>query len=166
VRPQCFWAGATYAPKLLVKDRHGREVNIQQYLQNAFLDMWELVARSVGDLEGVLGFEVGIMMPFNGWFPTEGMQQMMNEPHRGYIQIPSLHAFDYNTDLHLSHVRKSNSLTTHASLNSLRSFRLPILPVGCWPPYPRFNLDPFIPHAYEEDIDHSAQYIQAQSMAA
>ncbi|KIJ98592.1 glycoside hydrolase family 5 protein [Laccaria amethystina LaAM-08-1] len=82
----CFWAGATYAPKLLVKDRHGKEVSIQEYLQSAFLDMWELVARSVGDLEGVLGFE------------------MMNEPHRGYIQIPSLHAFDYNTDLHLSHV--------------------------------------------------------------
>ena len=62
---------------------------------------------------------------------------MMNEPHRGYIQIPSLHAFDYNTDLHLSHVRKSISLATHASLNPLRSVRLPIVPVGCWPPYPR-----------------------------
>ncbi|KIJ91723.1 glycoside hydrolase family 5 protein [Laccaria amethystina LaAM-08-1] len=48
--------------------------------------MWDLVAQSLGDLEGVLGFE------------------MMNEPHRGYIQVPSLHAFDYNTDLHLSHV--------------------------------------------------------------
>ena len=47
------------------------------------------------------------------------MQQMMNEPHRGCIQIPSLHAFDYNTDLHLSHVRKSISLATHASLNPL-----------------------------------------------
>jgi hypothetical protein len=29
----------------------------------------------------------------------------MNEPHRGYIDIPSLHRFDYKTDLHLSHVR-------------------------------------------------------------
>ena len=94
------------------------------------------------------------------------MQQMMNEPHRGYIQIPSLHAFDYNTDLHLSHVRKSISRATHASLNPLRSVRLPILPVGCWSPYSRFNMDPFIPHAYEKDVDHSAQYIQAQSMAA
>ena len=90
----------------------------------------------------------------------------MNEPHRGYIQIPSLHAFDYNTDLHLSHVRKSISLATHAFLNPLRSVRLPILPVGCWAPYPRFNMDSFIPHAYEKDVDHSAQYIQAQSMAA
>lgn len=29
----------------------------------------------------------------------------MNEPHRGYIDLPSLHEFDYNTDLHLSAVR-------------------------------------------------------------
>ena len=82
----------------------------------------------------------------------------MNEPNRGYIQIPSLHAFDYNTDLHLWHVRKSVSVATHASLDPLRSARLPILPVGCWPPNSRFNLDPVIPHAYGTDVDHSAQY--------
>lgn len=34
------------------------------------------------------------------------LRQIMNEPHRGYIDLPSLHKFDYNTDLHLSHVRK------------------------------------------------------------
>ncbi|KIJ91253.1 glycoside hydrolase family 5 protein [Laccaria amethystina LaAM-08-1] len=28
----CFWVGATYAPKLLVKDPPSKEVNIQQYL--------------------------------------------------------------------------------------------------------------------------------------
>ena len=104
-----------------------------------FLDMWEVVARSVGDLEGVLGFEVGITDVLPRVISIERMLQMMNEPHRGYIQIPSLHAFDYNTDLHLSHVRKSISLATHASLNLLRSVHLPILPVGCWPPYPRFH---------------------------
>jgi len=32
-------------------------------------------------------------------------EQMMNEPHRGYIDLPSLHKFDYKTDLHLSYVR-------------------------------------------------------------
>ena len=31
---------------------------------------------------------------------------MMNEPHRGYIDLQSLHSFDYNTDLHLAHVRE------------------------------------------------------------
>jgi hypothetical protein len=30
---------------------------------------------------------------------------MLNEPHRGYIDIPSLHNWDYNTDLHLSYIR-------------------------------------------------------------
>lgn len=29
----------------------------------------------------------------------------MNEPHRGYINLSSLHNFDYNTDLHLGNVR-------------------------------------------------------------
>ena len=50
-----------YAPKLLVKNSYGKEVDIQQYLRNACLDTWELVARSVSDSEGVLGFEVGII---------------------------------------------------------------------------------------------------------
>ncbi|EIM87043.1 cytoplasmic protein [Stereum hirsutum FP-91666 SS1] len=82
----CFWAGDVFAPKLKIKTRDGSEVPVQQFLQNAFLGAWEVVARTVGDLEGVIGFE------------------LMNEPHRGYIDLPSLHGFDYNTDLHLSHV--------------------------------------------------------------
>ncbi|KAJ7206511.1 glycoside hydrolase [Mycena pura] len=82
----CFWAGDTFAPKLLVKDRDGNEVPVQQFLQNAYLDMSEMLAKTVGDLDAVIGFE------------------MMNEPHRGYIDLKSLHEFDYNTDLHLSYV--------------------------------------------------------------
>ncbi|KAI0649639.1 glycoside hydrolase [Trametes meyenii] len=82
----CFWAGDTFAPKLKVKAPDGREVSTQQFLQDSFLNMWERVARTVGDLEAVLGFEI------------------MNEPHRGYVELQSMHAFDYNTDLHLGHV--------------------------------------------------------------
>ncbi|TFK32388.1 glycoside hydrolase [Crucibulum laeve] len=82
----CFWAGDAFAPKLRVKDKHGKEVGIQQFLQDAFLDMHEMIGKAVGDLPGVIGFE------------------LMNEPHRGYVEVPSLHAFDYNTDLHLSAV--------------------------------------------------------------
>ncbi|KAF7343271.1 Glycoside hydrolase family 5 protein [Mycena venus] len=82
----CFWAGDTFASKLFVRDRDGNEVPVQQFLQSAFLDMWEVLAQTVGDLDAVLGFE------------------MMNEPHRGYIDLKSLHEFDYNTDLHLSYV--------------------------------------------------------------
>lgn len=50
----CFWAGDTFAPKLRVRDG----VPIQGFLQDAFLDMWEAVVHAVGDLDGVLGFEV------------------------------------------------------------------------------------------------------------
>ncbi|KZT08198.1 glycoside hydrolase family 5 protein [Laetiporus sulphureus 93-53] len=82
----CFWAGDKFAPKLKVKDPQGEEVSIQVFLQTAYLNMWEVVAKAVGDLEAVLGFEI------------------MNEPHRGYIELKSMHAFDYNTDLHLGHV--------------------------------------------------------------
>ncbi|KAI1792651.1 glycoside hydrolase family 5 protein [Ganoderma leucocontextum] len=82
----CFWGGDMFAPKLKVKGADGREVSIQQFLQTTFLNMWELVAKTVADLEAVIGFE------------------MMNEPHRGYIELQSMHAFDYNTDLHLGHV--------------------------------------------------------------
>ena len=28
-------------------------------MQNAFLDMWDMVVRAVGDLEAVIGFQVG-----------------------------------------------------------------------------------------------------------
>ncbi|KAJ7118441.1 glycoside hydrolase [Mycena crocata] len=82
----CFWAGDTFTPKLLVKGRDGSDVTVQQFLQNAFLDTYEVLAKAVGDLNAVIGFE------------------MMNEPHRGYIDLKSLHEFDYNTDLHLSYV--------------------------------------------------------------
>ncbi|TBU47753.1 glycoside hydrolase family 5 protein [Dichomitus squalens] len=82
----CFWGGDMFAPKLKVKGPDGKEVSIQQLLQGSFLNMWELVAKTLGDLEAVIGFEI------------------MNEPHRGYIELQSMHAFDYNTDLHLGHV--------------------------------------------------------------
>ena len=36
---------------------------------------------------------------------TDECVQMMNEPHRGYIDLPSLHGFDYNTELHLGDIR-------------------------------------------------------------
>jgi hypothetical protein len=37
----------------------------------------------------------------------------MNEIHQGYINLPSLHSFDYNTNLHLSHIRKHLSSRTN-----------------------------------------------------
>lgn len=55
----CFWGGDTFTPKLRVKDPKGdAEIGIQQMLQDAFLDAWEVLVKTVGDLDGVLGFEV------------------------------------------------------------------------------------------------------------
>ncbi|EIW79596.1 glycoside hydrolase family 5 protein [Coniophora puteana RWD-64-598 SS2] len=82
----CFWGGDVFAPKLKIPMPDGSEKPVQRFLQDAFLDMFDVVAAALSDLPGVIGFE------------------LMNEPHRGYIDLPSLHAFDYNTDLHLSHV--------------------------------------------------------------
>ena len=31
---------------------------------------------------------------------------MISEPHSGYVGLQSLDAFDYNTELHFSHVRE------------------------------------------------------------
>ncbi|KAJ1309337.1 hypothetical protein OPQ81_006117 [Rhizoctonia solani] len=91
-----FWAGNTYAPKLRVKSRTSEElVNVQDFLQDHFLDAFDRLVRAVGDCKAVVGFE------------------LMNEPHRGYVSIPSLHSFDYNTDLHL-----------HDTPNALQSFAL------------------------------------------
>ncbi|KAF8633873.1 hypothetical protein AX15_001204 [Amanita polypyramis BW_CC] len=82
----CFWAGDTFAPKHRVKNGSGQEVPIQTFLQGAFLDMFDKLVEAVGDLDSVIGFEV------------------MNEPHRGYIDLKSLHSFNYNVDLHLGHM--------------------------------------------------------------
>lgn len=32
---------------------------------------------------------------------THSWSQLLNEPHPGYVSLPSLHSFNYNTDLHL-----------------------------------------------------------------
>ena len=45
-------------PKLKVKNRAGQEVSIQEFLQGAFLDMFDKVVEAVGDLDSVIGFEV------------------------------------------------------------------------------------------------------------
>ncbi|KAH0831249.1 glycoside hydrolase family 5 protein [Lanmaoa asiatica] len=109
----CFWAGDTFAPKLKVTAANGDVKSVQQYLQDAFLDMYVVVAQTLGGLDGVLGFEI------------------MNEPHRGYIDLPSLHKFNYNTDLHLSHVPSAfQSFTLGSGYPTLvshwtRSFPMP-----------------------------------------
>ena len=58
LRRTCFWAGDMFASKLKLKAQDGRELSVQQFLQESFLNMWEVVAKTLGDLEAVIGFEV------------------------------------------------------------------------------------------------------------
>ncbi|KAK4685812.1 hypothetical protein P7C73_g4320, partial [Tremellales sp. Uapishka_1] len=78
-----FWGGETFAPEHKVRKADGSKVNIQQYLQDAFLGAYGKLVEAVGDLDCVMGFE------------------LMNEPHPGFIGLPSIHEWNYNTDLHL-----------------------------------------------------------------
>lgn len=57
-----FWGGDMFAPKLRIGD-----VSAQQFLQDRFLDMFEQIAKAVGDLEGVIGFEVSLLLDIVGW---------------------------------------------------------------------------------------------------
>lgn len=57
---------------------------------------------------------------------------MLNEPHPGYINLGSLYSYNYNTDLHLSYIRQSISLSrTKFKVSS--SLRLRVLPARSWP---------------------------------
>lgn len=52
-----FWGGETFAPQHKVGPKG---INIQSYLQDAFLRAWEKIVDAIGDLDTVMGFEVGI----------------------------------------------------------------------------------------------------------
>jgi len=104
----CFWAGDTFAPKLKITTRNGCQVSVQQYLQGAYLNMFDVVVSQLGDLEGILGFEVFGHINNLGFF-YKIFQQIMNEPHRGYVDT-LLSRFEYNRELHLSYIRTFHRL--------------------------------------------------------
>ena len=43
-----------------MKNKDGREVPIQQFLQDSFLGSWDVLVNTVGNLEAVIGFEVAL----------------------------------------------------------------------------------------------------------
>jgi hypothetical protein len=60
-----FWGGATFTPSLTVpSDKGGKTVNIQSYLQDAFLGAVGKLVEAVGDVESVMGFEVSSLLSF------------------------------------------------------------------------------------------------------
>ncbi|GJN94713.1 hypothetical protein Rhopal_007804-T1 [Rhodotorula paludigena] len=87
-----FWAGDIFAHKRRVKRRLHRgewgqagaedeEVGLQTFLQESMAEAFGVLADRLRDLEAVMGFEV------------------INEPHRGYIELLSPYAWDFTADL-------------------------------------------------------------------
>ena len=54
----CFWGGDAFAPQLRIRTKDGEEVPVQQFLQDAYLNMWEVVVKAFADLDCVIGFDV------------------------------------------------------------------------------------------------------------
>ncbi|KAJ1557683.1 hypothetical protein HK096_005898, partial [Nowakowskiella sp. JEL0078] len=71
-----FFGGEIFAPKCTYEGK-----NIQNYLQDKFIDCFKHLAKRLNGLEAVAGFEV------------------INEPHPGYIGISNLNAFDPSVNL-------------------------------------------------------------------
>ncbi|BGP55967.1 hypothetical protein JCM8202v2_003574 [Rhodotorula sphaerocarpa] len=82
-----FWGGDVFAPKRKVRRRLHRgpwgqagredeEVGLQVFLQESMCEAFGVLADRLRDLEAV-----------------------MNEPHRGYIELLSPYSWDFNTDL-------------------------------------------------------------------
>ncbi|BGP11918.1 hypothetical protein JCM10049v2_007838 [Rhodotorula toruloides] len=87
-----FWAGEVFAPKRRVRRRlhqgewgragkEDEEVGLQVFLQESMCEAFGVLADKLRDCEAVMGFEV------------------MNEPHRGYVELLSPYSWDFNTDL-------------------------------------------------------------------
>lgn len=51
-----FFGGDTFAPKLKVGDK-----TAQAFLQDAFINCWEVICQYTSDLEAVLGYQVGCL---------------------------------------------------------------------------------------------------------
>ncbi|KAJ3021061.1 hypothetical protein HKX48_009306 [Thoreauomyces humboldtii] len=72
-----FFGGQIFAPHATYKGEHP-----QEYLQRHFCNAFQHLASRLTGLAAVVGFEV------------------INEPHPGYIALPSVHSFDPLKDLH------------------------------------------------------------------
>ena len=89
-----FWAGGTFAPLRKVRrdfhagwrDNKGSEfVSTETFLQDSMIAAFARLAQSIKGLEAVIGIEI------------------INEPHRGYIELLSPFSWDYTTDLAIGH---------------------------------------------------------------
>lgn len=113
----CFWAGDVFAPNLVVTTAEGEQLGVQTFLQSRFLSCFENLAKELDSISSILGFEC------------------LNEPHGGYINLPSLHEFNYYTELHFHDTRTSIISSKFAQMPIYASsIRSSIVCSGCWPP--------------------------------
>jgi len=78
-----FFAGETFAPKTTIPVPGRGERNAGQLMQEAYINAFRHLARRLASLECILGWDV------------------MNEPHPGFIGLPSLKRWNQDTELHL-----------------------------------------------------------------
>ncbi|RPA95490.1 glycoside hydrolase [Choiromyces venosus 120613-1] len=83
-----FFAGEIFAPSAIYEgpNQEFQAKNIGQVLRTAYIRAYSHLASRLRHLPNILGFDA------------------MNEPHPGYIALPSLHRFNETTDLHLGYM--------------------------------------------------------------
>lgn len=83
-----FWGGRIFAPNLCLATDHtgaARPQNIQDFLQASYIAAYTQLVEALVLCPSFAGFD------------------LMNEPHRGYIDLYSFHHWCYETDLHIGH---------------------------------------------------------------
>lgn len=84
-----FWAGERFAWSLQLPSFNDTikkgDLNIQEYLQESYIESFGRLVDWLGAHEAVMGFD------------------LMNEPHRGYVGATDWHKWCYETDLHIGH---------------------------------------------------------------
>lgn len=83
-----FWGGKTFAPNLCITTDHAGRAqpeNIQDFLQASYIEAFAQLAEALRSCRALAGFD------------------LMNEPHRGYINLYSFDQWCYETDLHIGH---------------------------------------------------------------
>jgi hypothetical protein len=83
-----FFGGEVFAPKALYAGPKSEfyGMNVGYVLRTSYTRAYSHLMARLKDLPNVLGIDP------------------MNEPHPGYIGLPSLHCFNENTELHLGHM--------------------------------------------------------------
>ena len=139
-----FFGGDTFAPKLKVGDK-----TAQAFLQDAFLNCWEVICQYTSDLEAVLGYQVCcISSTCIGLTDLLSCRASMNHT----MDISTFHLCTGSTTIPVSTLARSVCpLPSHqaSSLTRVYSFCPPVLGPRRRAPDLRPVLPPLLPRAYQ-----------------